>query len=101
MKTMNQSTDNEQQELYARVLGEVQGVGFRQFVVQKASRLGLRGYVRNARNGDVEVLAQGTRPALEQLYTFLRQGPVAAQVTDVRLEWRQPTEHFSGFHVRW
>jgi acylphosphatase len=101
MESMNQSSStSEIHELYAVVRGQVQGVGFRYFVVQKAQGLGLRGYVRNARYGDVEVLAQGPRPALERLLTLLRQGPSAADVGEVTPVWRQPTEHFSGFHVR-
>ncbi len=97
----SQSDKHNMQELVATVRGRVQGVGFRYFVVEHASTLGLRGYARNSRNGDVEVLAQGPRPALERLLTLLRQGPPAARVQDVQSTWRQPTEHFSGFHVRW
>ncbi len=102
MESMNQSSSmNETQELHATVRGQVQGVGFRYFVVQKAQSLGLRGYARNDSNGAVEVLAQGPRPALERLLTLLWQGPSAAQVREVINVWRQPTEHLSGFHVRW
>lgn len=97
----SQSDTNELQELYATVRGRVQGVGFRYFVVENASALGLRGYARNTRMGDVEVLAQGSRPALERLLALLRQGPSAGHVQDVQMTWRQPTEHISGFHVRW
>ncbi len=92
---------NSIEELHATVRGYVQGVGFRYFVVQKALTLGLRGYARNESNGDVEVLAQGTRPALEQLVTLLRQGPSSADVDEVQTTWRAPTEHLSSFHVRW
>lgn len=83
------------------VVGYVQGVGFRYFVVNKAQALGLRGYVRNQGNGDVEVVAQGIRPALERLLMQLRQGPSAAEVHNVETMWRKPTEHFSGFHIRY
>src|SRR5579859_2462511 len=98
---MNSSATNDIQELHAMVRGQVQGVGFRYFVVEKAQSLGLRGYVRNEGSGDVEVLAQGPRTALERLLALLRRGPSAAQVSEVTTTWRQPTEHFSGFHVRW
>lgn len=98
---MRESGTNDVQELHASVRGRVQGVGFRYFVVEKALGLGLRGYVRNERGGDVEVLAQGPRSALERLLALLWQGPPAAQVSEVITAWRQPTEHFSGFHVRW
>ncbi|GHO42992.1 acylphosphatase [Ktedonospora formicarum] len=76
---MNQSEDKHSQtqaeELHALVHGRVQGVGFRQFVVEQARRLRLRGYTRNTNSGDVEVVAQGARPAQEQLLEHLRLGP--------------------------
>lgn len=98
---MNQTNSNDIQELHAYVRGRVQGVGFRYFVVEKARSLGLHGYARNESDGSVEVLAQGPRPALEQLLALLRRGPSAAHVSEVRTTWRKPTEHISGFHVRW
>ncbi len=101
MNFESQSDKNTIQELWTTVRGRVQGVGFRYYVVERASALGLRGYARNAHNGDVEVLAQGPRPALERLLTLLRQGPPAAHVQDVQVTWRHPTEHMRGFHVRW
>jgi acylphosphatase len=103
MVCMNQSgrNDSDREELHAVVHGRVQGIGFRYFVVEHALALGLRGYARNLSNGDVEVLAQGPRSALERLLLLLRQGPSPAYVTEVTTTWRQPTEHVSGFHVRW
>jgi len=98
---MSQNEQKQREELSAVVVGFVQGVGFRYFVVGKARILGLQGYVRNESNGDVEVVAQGTRLALEQLLVLLRQGPPAAEVHDVQFTWREPTKHFSGFQIRW
>ncbi len=98
---MSQHDRNDMQELHAWVIGRVQGVGFRYFVIEIALSLSLRGYVRNESNGDVEVLAQGNRLALERLLTVLRRGPSAARVSEVQVKWGQPTEHFSGFRIRW
>lgn len=100
---MSQSDKNNPkiEELAVSISGYVQGVGFRDFAIRKAQPLGLRGYTRNLGNGDVEVVAQGPRPALERLLSYLRQGPSAAQVEEVQVSWRTPTEHFSGFHVRY
>jgi len=97
----SQDETNDIQELHAYVHGWVQGIGYRYFVVNNALALGLRGYTRNQSDGSVEVLAQGTRSALERLLTMLQQGPSAAEVSEVRIQWGQPTEHLSGFHVRW
>ncbi len=98
---MSQNEQKQREELSAVVVGQVQNVGFRYFVVGKARLLGLQGYVRNDSTGDVEVVAQGTRPALEHLLMLLRQGPPAAEVHDIQYAWREPTEHFTGFQVRW
>jgi acylphosphatase len=97
---MNQDDQKPIEELYAVVVGYVQGVGFRYFVVEKAQYLGLHGYVRNETNGNVEVVAQGTRLALEQLLMLLQQGPRTALIHEVHTTWRQPTRHISGFHIR-
>ena len=89
------------EELHAVVHGYVQGVGFRYFVSRKASSLGLRGYARNAGDGSVVVVAQGPRGALENLLVTLRQGPSAAEVDEVETTWREPTQHLSGFSIRY
>jgi acylphosphatase len=98
---MSENEQKQREEFSAVVVGHVQGVGFRYFVIGKARMLGLRGYVRNDSAGDVEVIAQGPRVALEQLLVFLRQGPSAARVDNVQCMWREPTEHFSGFYIRY
>jgi acylphosphatase len=97
----NHKKSNGIQELRATVQGRVQGVGFRYFVVEKAARLGLRGYARNTIEGHVEVVAQGERLALESLLAHLRSGPSAARVEDVEVHWGEPATSLNGFHVRW
>ena len=49
------------------VRGRVQGVGFRWFVVEKAQQLKLSGWVRNKRDGHVEIAAAGDRQSLASL----------------------------------
>lgn len=71
-----------------RLLGRVQGVGFRWWARQAASDLGLSGTVRNAADGTVEVEAEGEPGALDQFESRLRQGPPAARVE--RLEREEP-----------
>ncbi len=67
-----------------RVGGRVQGVGFRAFVRRTAMRLGLRGWVRNLRDGSVEVVAFGPEEALRELERECRVGPPLARVEWVR-----------------
>lgn len=62
------------------VKGRVQGVGFRWYVQQEAAALGLRGWVRNTVDGDVEVLAAGNESQLSDLYARLKRGSRGSRV---------------------
>ncbi len=89
------------ERLHAVVEGDVQGVGYRVFVIRTAGPLALRGWVRNRFDGSVEVLAEGERASLETLLRDLRAGPRAATVRDVRVEWLPATMEYSDFRVRY
>ena len=86
--------------LEAVVHGRVQGVGYRVFVLRKARDLGLVGWVSNEPDGSVRCLAEGTRPALDDLLSALREGPRGAGVRSVHETWANPTGAFSRFDVR-
>ncbi len=87
------------ERLHAVVGGDVQGVGFRYFVQRRADQLGLRGWVRNNDDGTVEVVAEGTRPALEQLKRALEEGPRMARVDRVDAEWSTATGKLDRFDL--
>ena len=70
-------------QLHVRVTGIVQGVGFRWFVRERARRLGLTGWVRNLRDGSVEVAAAGPAGQLELLRGELNRGPDGAVISEV------------------
>ncbi len=89
------------ERVHAVVEGDVQGVGYRVFVVRSAGPLAVRGWVRNRFDGSVEVMAEGERPSLETLLRDLRVGPRASTVRDVRVEWLPATMEFSDFRVRY
>ena len=81
------------------VSGRVQGVGFRYFTQDIATREGLSGVVRNLPGGAVEVVAEGDEDSLTRLEAALRRGPSHARVEDVDVESIVPTGHHSGFRV--
>ena len=93
--------NNPTEQLHAIVQGGVQGVNFRSTTQARAKRLGLAGWVRNRSDGTVEVLAQGPRPALEQLLQFLHQGPSMASVTAVQAEWGVAEPALAKFDIAW
>ncbi len=67
-------------ELAVRVIGRVQGVGFRAWAWRKAAGLGLRGFVRNEPDGSVVILAAGHADAIRTFEQNLREGPRFARV---------------------
>jgi acylphosphatase len=87
------------QARFYRVRGQVQGVGFRYFVQQSATAIGLRGWVRNVDDGSVEVYAVGTPAQLSELAGFLWKGPRWAEVRGVE-EVEAAVEEQAGFFVK-
>ncbi len=83
----------------AVVYGRVQGVNFRYYTIREAQPLALDGFVRNRRDGTVEVVAEGRREQLERLLEFLRVGPASAAVRDVQVEWTEAKGDLSAFTV--
>lgn len=89
------------ERLEVRIAGRVQGVGFRQYTVQQARRLGVDGWVRNESDGSVFAVAEAPRDALERFLERMRVGPSSARVLDVKHEWSEPSGDLGGFAVRY
>jgi acylphosphatase len=83
---MTATTPN-QHHLHLRVAGRVQGVGFRDACVRHARKLGVDGWVRNRRDGSVEVMARGSAQAITELEAWLHRGPSPA-----RVDWVTPID---------
>jgi acylphosphatase len=66
-----------------RITGQVQGVGYRLWMTRAAASLGLRGWVRNRKDGSVEALVTGAPEAVAAMIEAARKGPIGAQVSDV------------------
>jgi acylphosphatase len=85
------------------VKGRVQGVFYRHSTRERASGLGLNGWVRNLADGNVELQASGPRKDVETLIQWCHEGPANALVTDVIVEWldnEAEDQHEHGFHIR-
>jgi acylphosphatase len=76
----------------AFISGRVQGVCYRAWTQAEAEALGLDGWVRNRRNGDVEALIAGPAAAVEALCAHLWRGPAAAIVVRVELTEARPAD---------
>ncbi len=81
--------------------GRVQGVGFRMYTQQKARQLDVRGYVRNLRNGDVEIVAAGETEQVDALLKWAESGSPEAVVNNLEVELIDNGEEFKGFEIRY
>jgi len=68
------------------ITGRVQGVGYRDWAMETAQRLGLNGWVRNRIDGSVEALVVGDDEAVGKMIEACRRGPVLARVDAVDVE---------------
>lgn len=87
--------------LEAKVTGLVQGVSFRYYTRQQAQRLGLTGWVANAPDGSVLIVAEGPESKLGALSHFLVEGSPEARVDHVQADWLAATGEFKEFRVRY
>ena len=81
------------------VHGRVQGVWFRGSTQAEALRQGVDGWVRNRRDGSVEVVFEGDHEAVERMMAWCRSGPRFARVDAVDVE-EEPAESLQGFEIR-
>ena len=86
--------------LDATVMGRVQGVGFRYFVLREATDLGLDGWVANTMDGSVRCVAEGPRDGLDAPARAASEGPPAAIVERVSEVWMPATGTLGPFGVR-
>ena len=84
-------------ELRAKIEGRVHGVGFRATTVEFARELHLNGVVRNLSDGSVEIIAQGEKPALEELIAKLRAVFAKKYIEKLTLHYVKPTKIYSNF----
>jgi len=88
------------QTMALEIHGRVQGVGYRWFARDAASKLGLRGFVKNLPSGAVELVAQGPRAALDALLAECKRGPAGGRVDDISVSWLETTSTYAGFEIQ-
>ncbi len=92
-------SDEEKTALRFRIEGFVQAVGYRNFAIDEARRLGLNGWIRNRSDGTVEVLASGETKKIEAFAQACMRGPRGARVTSVEMhDAEAPSDE--GFYRR-
>jgi acylphosphatase len=89
------------EKVRARVIveGRVQGVFFRHHTEEMAFRLGVKGWVKNRRDGRVEALFEGDRERVEKIIQWCHQGPSESRVAEVYVTWEIYTGEFEDFSI--
>jgi acylphosphatase len=80
------------------ITGRVQGVCFRAWTFEEATRRNLSGWVRNRRDGAVEALFSGPPESVDEMLHVCRKGPPSARVDDIEPTLAPPPGR-SEFHV--
>jgi acylphosphatase len=83
-----------------KVTGRVQGVSFRWYAEQEATRLGIRGWVGNEPDGSVAGLFEGDDEAVDAMVAWCRHGPSYAAVRNVAVTEASPTG-LTDFRIRY
>lgn len=86
-------------ELHGIVWGRVQGVGFRVTARHIALQLGLKGIVKNLDDGNVEIIAQGTREKLEEFIKLIKENFGPGYIVRLDIKFEKPTQLFNHFQV--
>ena len=83
------------------ISGFVQGVGFRAFVKKSALKIGVKGWIRNLRDGRVEAILQGEKDVLVKLIQLCKKGPFLSEVKSIEVFWNKNDNEkfFEGFEI--
>jgi acylphosphatase len=81
--------------------GSVQGVFFRAYTRDIALSLGLRGWVRNLPDGNVEAVFEGDKAKIQELITECYKGPPSSRVSNIDLVWENYRGEFESFDIRY
>ena len=89
------------EKVRARVIieGRVQGVFFRHRTQEMALRLGVKGWVKNRRDGSVEAVFEGDQEGVNQIIQWCHRGPSEAGVTKIHSTWENYSGEFEDFSV--
>ncbi len=82
------------------VSGNVQGVSYRRFAKVWADKIGIMGWCRNLEDGNVEIMAEGSKEDIDRFAEKLKEGPLLSKVSGIEIKHEQKTSHFSTFVIK-
>lgn len=84
--------------VHVYISGNVQRIGFRQFVASYANDLNIKGWVKNLPDGRVEAVFAGDLSNIQKLVELCRKGPFLAEVKGLEIE-ELPDQNFESFDI--
>jgi acylphosphatase len=87
-------------QVHVVISGRVQGVWYRASTKQKAEELGLTGWVKNTKEGNVEAVFEGQEPVIDEMIAWCRKGPPLAHVSDVRIVEKRKANQYTDFTIQ-
>jgi len=84
--------------IHVLVTGDVQGVGFRQYIRYQARKLNIKGWVKNLSDGSVEAVFIGSPENVGKMIEFSRKGPVLAEVKNIETD-EIDDQDFEDFNI--
>ncbi|MEM5802153.1 MAG: acylphosphatase [Candidatus Aenigmatarchaeota archaeon] len=85
--------------VFVKIHGFVQGVGFRHYIRSFAKKLDIKGWVRNAEDGTVEAIFEGSENSVNKILEFCKKGPELANVSRIEVKEESPYG-FIDFEIR-
>ena len=86
---------------YVLISGRVQGVWYRASTKNKAEQLGLKGWVRNTNDGNVEAVFEGEEKIVEKMINWCHQGPSLAKVDKIRITKQNDIKNYDEFLIKY
>ena len=83
------------------ISGKVQGVFYRASAKEQADKLNLTGWVRNLPDDSVEIQVEGQKENIKDFLDWCYVGPPNAVVSNIDIEYLQPTGEFSSFNIKY
>lgn len=99
---MSSNSDNIDNYIRTHIIvaGRVQGVAFRYYARNIANSIGVKGWIKNLDNGDVEIMLEGKREAVNQMINWCKKGPGLAIVEDIKISLLPYVAEFNEFNIR-
>ncbi|MBT3310465.1 MAG: acylphosphatase [Desulfobacterales bacterium] len=84
---------------HAVISGQVQGVFYRATTKETAENLGVRGWVKNKPDGNVEAVFEGEKKHVGLVLEWCSEGPLYAKVNRVDISWEEYSGEYCDFRI--